>query len=630
MRHYSNLLSCLQEVWYNDRYTSGGASMQKTFKTNKNLILYFLKGSKRYFALSVLFAVLSSLFDLINPKIISFTVDYVLTAGQEKLPVYGQLISRLYGGTEDLRGHLYRIALLVILIAVLGAVFRYLFRLFNSMGAEKLVETMRNRLFRHIAHLSYAWYSGNQTGDIIQRCTSDVETVKRFVSEQLTGMFRILVMIVLSLYFMAGIHFRLMLLSACFVPMIFLYSLFFHKKIGKTFLAADEEEGKLSSIAQENLTGVRVVRAFGRENDEKERFEKQNNIYTSAYMKLSVLISVFWSMGDFFSGLQVMAIVVLGVIAVVRGSMSAGDYIAFISYNAMLVWPVRSLGRVISDMSKAGVSVDRIRYIMDSPEEADPADALTPDMHADICFKDVTFRYREDAPLLLDHISFTIPQGAAFGILGSTGSGKSTLMALLLRLYALPEDCGSISVGGTDIRKISAEWLRTNIGMVLQEPFLFSKTLKENISIAADAADDEDIRAAVRIADLEDTVRHFRNGYDTMVGERGVSLSGGQRQRTAIAQMVIRQTPVMIFDDSLSAVDSETDAKIREALAEKARGATVILISHRISTLMEASEILVLHHGRAAELGSHQELYRKNGIYRKICDIQGVSIDGKE
>lgn len=591
---------------------------KEKFPTKLKLVLYFLQGSKKYFFLSIIFAILSSLFDLINPKIIGFTVDAIIGDAPKKLPAF--LSSFL--SIDMLKGNLLLVAALVMLVALIGAICRYLFSLMNSTGAETLVMTMRNRLFEHIEHLPFAWYVKNPTGDLIQRCTNDVEMVKNFLSEQLTGMFRIIVMLVIGLTFMSSISVKLMLVALVFLPIIVLYSLFFHNKLAATFAVADEEEGNLSSIAQENLTGVRVVRAFGRERYEKARFEKQNDIYTAAYMKLSALMSAFWSIGDGISGLQVFVIVVLGTLAVYHGEMTPGNFIAFISYNAMLVWPIRRLGRVISEMSRAGVSIDRIRYIMNAQEEVNIAQPLKPDMHQDIIFDHVTFRYDAQGPDIIKDVSFAIEKGSTIGILGGTGSGKSTLMYLLDRLY--PVTKGKITIGGVDIRDIDSDYLRSNIGLVLQEPYLFSRSLKDNIAIANDKAQFADIEEASRIASLDHAINHFKHGYDTFVGERGVTLSGGQKQRTAIAQMVIQHAPVMIFDDSLSALDAETDAKIRHALKTATGQATVILISHRITTLMNADQILVLNHGKIAEVGTHEELYKQNGIYKKICDIQNI------
>ncbi|MCR4778522.1 MAG: ABC transporter ATP-binding protein/permease, partial [Lachnospiraceae bacterium] len=392
-------------------------------------------------------------------------------------------------------------------------------------------------------------------------------------------------------------------------------------KFSDLFMECDENEGILSAICQENLTGVRVVRAFGRENFEKDRFEAQNKKYTNLWVRVLKFLALFWGAGDFISGVQVMLIIAFGVVECVNGNMTAGEFIAFVSYNAMLVWPVRQLGRMVSEMSKAGVSIERIRYIMNSDIEKDKENACTPDMLTDICFDHVSFGYNKETEILHD-VSFTIKKGTTFGILGGTGSGKSTLMYLMNRLYDLPEGNGKITFGGVDVADMKAEWVRSNVGMVLQEPFLFSRTIKENIGITKEELTLSDIREAARIACVDDAISEFSKGYDTMVGERGVTLSGGQKQRTAIARMLTQKTPVMVFDDSLSAVDAETDAKIREALKENLGESTVILISHRITTLMQADCILVLDDGKVAELGSHEELLAKNGIYKKIYDMQ--------
>lgn len=594
--------------------------------TRVSLILDFLRGSIKYFVISILSALCVTGLDMLSPQLIRTTVDGILGDNELKLPEF--LMNRIasVGGVGYLRDRLWLIGGLLVIMALFSVAFRYLFMLFNARGAESLVETMRNRLFSHIQRLPFSWHMQNQTGDIIQRCTSDVDMVKNFVSEQLTSVFRIVILIILSLFFMFSMNPRLTLVALASIPIIIAYSAYFHSKIGRQFLICDENEGILSTIAQENLTGVRVVRAFGREKYEKDRFEKQNNIYTNLWIKLCGFMALFWGAGDLISGLQVMLIVILGAVFCVRGSMTAGEFIAFISYNAMLTWPVRSLGRMISEMSKAGVSIERIRYIMNSDAEQDKPEAElagegTPEMRGDIEFHNVSFSYG-DAPILSD-ISFKIPQGTTFGILGGTGSGKSTLMHLLNRLYDLPKENGRITIGGVDIADMKGSWVRSHIGMVLQESFLFSRTIAENIGITRRGMSLSDIRWAASIACVDEAISEFSKGYDTVVGERGVTLSGGQKQRTAIARMLTQRTPIMVFDDSLSAVDSETDAKIRQALKRNLGDSTVILISHRVTTLMQAECILVLDKGRVAELGSHEELIKKkDGIYRRIYDMQ--------
>ena len=581
---------------------------QQYFDTPVALIRYFLKGSIGVFVLSMVFASAVSFLDMVLPRIISFTVDSVIADKAPDLPAFVVVRLEAAGGVELLRSRPVLIAAAVLAVALAGAIFRYLFRYFNEVAAERFVKKMRDSLYGKIQRLPYAWHGRNSTGDIIQRCTSDVETIKVFVSEQLTSLVRVIVLIALAVSFMAGINGTMTAAASLFIPIVIGYSLFFYAKIGNAFEKADTEEGRLSAIAQENLTGVRVVRAFGRESYERERFEKQNSYYTGFWIHLMRILSLNWVTGDVMTGLQYLLVNIMGAVFCVNGRITAGEFIAFVSYNSLLIWPVRSLGRVISEMSKAGISLDRLRYIMNAEEEKNPENALRPPMDRDIRFENVSFSYGDGSGEAVSDVSFEVPAGTTLGILGGTGSGKSTLMYLLERLYPLEEGQGRILIGDADIAQIDQEWLRAQIGMVLQEPYLFSRTIAENIAITSGSYKDKDIRRASKTADLLETVDHFPSGFETFVGERGVTLSGGQKQRTAIAQMLIRQCPIMIFDDSLSAVDAETDARIRAALRKDTGDATVILIAHRITTIMHADQILVMDKGRIRERGTHEEL----------------------
>ena len=601
---------------------------RQSFRSPASLIAYFLKGSIGIFCLSMVFASAVSFLDMVLPRIISFTVDSVINNKAPDLPA--SVLTQLYaiGGIERLRAEPVLIAVIVILTALAGGICRFLFRFLNGIASERFVKRMRDSLYGKIQKLPYAWHGANSTGDIIQRCTSDVETIKVFVSEQLTSLVRVIVLIILAVRFMWGINGTMTAAASLFIPVVIGYSSFFFTKIGDTFEKADTEEGRLSAIAQENLTGVRVVRAFGREQYERERFEKQNVYYTGFWIRLIRILSLYWVTGDVMSGLQYLLVNIMGAVFCVNGIITAGQFIAFISYNSLLIWPVRSLGRVISEMSKAGISLDRLRYIMNAEEEREPENALTPPMDRDIRFEHVSFGYGGNASAdgntaeALSDVSLKIPAGSTVGILGGTGSGKSTLMYLLEKLYPLGEGQGRITIGDVDLSKISNSYLRSQIGIVLQEPYLFSRTIEENITITSGRAGRDEVMRAAKTADLIDTIEKFPSGFDTFVGERGVTLSGGQKQRTAIAQMLIRKCPVMIFDDSLSAVDAETDARIRAALKKETEGATVILIAHRITTLMHADRIFVMDKGRIIESGTHKELLALGGIYRRIYDLQ--------
>ncbi len=588
------------------------------------LLASFLKGSKRFFVVSIIASIIVAATDTVNPQIIRYAVDTVLRGEPSGLPrLANDFIAKL-GGVEMLRRNLWMLAIAVMVVATATAIFRYIQRMSNAKASQTLVERMRNILFDHIQSLPFSWHMKNQTGDVIQRCTSDVETVKNFLSEQLIGIMQIVLQVGLSLAMMYSMHAKLALIATLTMPVILIYSALLGKRIGKKFKACDEAESALSAATQENLTGVRVVRSFGREKHEIDKFERLNKKYLHSWLDLSKLSAMFWGLGDLFAGIQVMIIVILGVIFCVNDGMTSGELIAFVSYNAMLSWPIRRLGRMISEMSKAGISLERLSYILDSEPEKDREGASEPDLHGDIVFDNVSFAY-DNCPELLHNISFTAKAGSTIGILGGTGSGKSTLMHLLGRLYDLPDDGsgGRITINGIDIKDIKAKYIRSNVGIVLQEPYLFSRTLAENIAITKEAVNMEEVRRAAAIASLDETVMSFADGYDTFVGEKGVTLSGGQKQRAAIARMLTQRAPIMIFDDSLSAVDAETDAKIRNSLATNLGDSTVFLISHRTATLMSSDLIIVLEHGKIAEMGDHNSLMQiEDGIYRRIYTIQ--------
>ena len=586
------------------------------------LVMRYLRGCWGFFLAGLIFSCLSMALNALTPQIIRLTVDSILDSNAPEVPAWLLRLLHWDALTGDTLRALWVAAAAVLAVAILRGLCNYGQRVNLSKGSETYVKSLRDSLYRHIQHLTFAWHKANPTGDIIQRCTSDVDVIRNFVCNQLVEVVRTVILIALYLGVMYTMNVRLSLVATIFLPIVGLSSGVFYRKISSRFQVADEAEGELTTCAQENLTGVRVVRAFGRERFEDDKFDEKNNRFSRLWVKLGRLLSVYWASGTLLTCLQVMVIILFGVVETVNGRMTLGSFLAFVTYNESLAWPVRSLGRVLSEMSKAGVSMDRVGYILNAKEEADAPDAK-PFAPGDIEFDHVSFGY--EGQEVLHDLSFTIRQGETFAILGGTGSGKSTLVQLLDRLYDVQS--GSIRIGGVDLRELSRSDLRRHVGFVLQEPFLFSQTIRENICAARPDATEEEMRAAARIACVDEAISAFPEGYDTVVGERGVTLSGGQKQRVAIARMLLQRAPVMIFDDSLSAVDAETDAKIRAALRETLQDATVILISHRIPTLMQADRILVLEDGRRAELGTHEELIARPGIYRDIYDIQMRSDD---
>ena len=604
------------------RKTSKDATPKKNIP---KLLQEFTHGLKRFFLVAIIASAVTSLIGFVTPLIVGFAVDTVIGSKAGELP---SVLMRLYeslASQSALSGKLLVCASFVVACALLSAVFNYTSRINMAKGSERMINRLRVKLFEHTQYLPFEWHTQHQTGDIIQRCTSDVETIRRFVFQQLLEVLRTVILVVIAMTIMFTLNFRMALAVTVFIPVILLYTIYFSKRVSKKFRACDEAEGELMVRVQENLTGVRVVRAFGRERYETSRFDDKNIKFTNMWTSLGSTYGLFWGIGDSVAAVQLLCVVVLGSYLSATSAFTFGELLVFISYSQMLMWPVRQLGRVMSEMSKTSVSLKRIMEIFNAPAETDAPDPVRPPMDSDIEFRNVSFTYAEQP--VLKNVSFTVKSGTSFGILGATGSGKSTITYLLNRLYDLPEDGGSITIGGVDITRIEKAYLRRNIGLVLQEPFLYSKTVLDNIDISSRSRDLDRIREKARIAEVDDNIMGFAKGYDTIVGERGVTLSGGQKQRVAIARTLMMNAPVMVFDDSMSSLDMETDARIRESLRTDTAGSTVIIISHRISTLMNADTIMVLEDGKVAEMGSHSELVAKNGIYRRIYDIQSGYAD---
>jgi ATP-binding cassette subfamily B protein len=572
-------------------------------------------------------------FSLINPQIIRYTVDSVIGSVPLDAPA---LVSRFVdsiGGLDLLRAKMWLCAVLIA-AAALCAELCNLARSYTGLEiGETIAWRLWNTLYAHIQKLPWNWHVNCQTGDIIQRCTTDVDNIRNFIQNHLSEFLRTICVFVIAVMMMFSMDIFMTLVALSLIPVILLFSILYFRRVSRNFARADVTEGLMQAAAQENYTGVRVVRAFGREAWETDKFAEKTQAHADIWTAIGKMLGLFWGAGDLLSGLQLALVVAAGVYRSFQGELSPGMFIAFYAYCNWMIWPIRQLGRIISDYSKTLVAAGRIREILAAEPEADPPDALYPEIRGEIRFDRVSFTYGKGngggEPVLRD-ISFTLKPGQTLAILGATGSGKSSLVHLLNRLYDLDENSGTITIDGIDIRRIARSHLRRHIGLCLQEPFLFSKTIRENISAAQGGMEMAELHSAAAVAMVHDTIEGFADGYNTIIGERGVTLSGGQKQRVAIARMLASNAPVMIFDDSLSAVDTETDARIRAALRHRVRDAAVIIISHRISSLIQADQILVLKGGTVEDLGSHRELLQREGTYRRIYEMQAEGIEGVE
>ena len=572
-------------------------------------------------------------FSFVIPQIIRYTIDSVLGSAMPDAPVFVSRVINSLGGLDLLRGNIWLCAVFV----VIAALFSELCNTARSYTGLEIGETIAlklwNTLYAHIQRLPWDWHTGCQTGDIIQRCTTDVDNIRMFIQNHLSELLRTLCVFVTALVIMFSMDVFMSLISLSLMPVIVVFSVLYFRRVSLHFARADAAEGTMQAAAQENYTGVRVVRAFGREATEMERFSEKTKTFADIWIDIGKMLGLFWGTGDFLSGLQIAIVIAAGVWRSVSGELSPGTFLAFYYYCNMMIWPVRQLGRIVSELSKTRVAVNRVREILAAEPETDPPDALRPPIKGEVCFDRVCFSYSTGEQVLRD-ISFTLKPGQTLAILGATGSGKSSLVHLLVRLYDIPEDSGTITIDGIDIQRIERAHLRRNIGLCLQEPFLFSKTIGENISTSRSGIEAAELRSLVKSAAstamVHETIEGFSKGYDTVIGERGVTLSGGQKQRVSIARMLAGAPPVMIFDDSFSAVDTETDMRIRAAMRRRIKETAVIIISHRISSIMQADKIMVLRGGTVEDIGSHKELLERDGSYRRIFELQAAGAAGIE
>jgi len=513
---------------------------------------------------------------------------------------------------------------LVALAVVMGC-FTYLAGRLAAYTAENVIRRLRNFLFDHIQKVPFSYHDKTKTGELIQRSTSDVDALRRFYNDQAIGVVRILVLFFVNFFVIFQLNALLALFSVILIPIIVVISIFFFQRVSKAYDAYQKQEAVLSTTLQENLTGVRVVKAFARQAFEQEKFNTDNWEKYLRGRRLLLMHSGYWPISDILSGIQMLAGFVFAALMAINGTISVGTYLAYAGLVVWLIWPIRNLGRLIVQTSTGLVSYSRVRDVIEVDQEDLNAGStpVTNIISGTIQFKNVYFQYESDEKneSILSDVTFACQAGQAVALLGTTGSGKTSLVNLLPRFYDY--SAGSITIDGIELREYPRHYIRRYIGIVEQEPFLFSRSIRENITygVGRSVSDDEVVSTA-KAAAIHDVISTFPNGYETLIGERGVTLSGGQKQRVVIARTILKDPRILILDDATSSVDAETEVAIRMALRSLMQGRTSFIIAHRIQSVMDADLILVLSKGRIVQRGQHSELITQEGIYRKIYDIQ--------
>ena len=605
-----------------------------------------MRGQRLRFGMALAFLTFATAMNYLVPLVGAATIDHAIgTRPEESASTLVGALLRLVGGSDNLRDRLWLAPALMVGLTAIGGLCSYIKGRQSSLASDGIARRLKDDLYDHLNHLPSRYLDRADTGDLVQRCTSDVETTRQFLSAQVMEIGQAVILALTALPLLLMLSPKMTLVAFALIPPLIIYGYVYFQRVKHVFKAVDEAEGALTSVIQENLTGIRVVRAFARQDFEKAKFAGPNATFRDRNLRLLRLMSWYWSISDLVAFSQLGLVLLLGARWVGNGELSVGVLFAFLAYLGIMLWPVRQMGRILTDLGKTAVAIGRIQEILSVEREKDTEGALpvtpTP-VRGALRVRDLHFTHAgrapaadpspasgtlaspattpSDAPGALNGVSFDVAPGETLAVLGPSGAGKSTLMHLLLRLYDYER--GSIQLDGRELSSLPRSWVRQQFGTVMQEPFLFSKTLRDNIRLGQGSAPDREIEEAARAACIDETIRTFANGYDTMIGERGITLSGGQRQRIAIARAIVRNPPVLILDDALSAVDGETEALILGALQRRRGTSTTLVIAHRLSTLAHADRVIVLDHGRIIQCGTHAELAGTAGLYRRLWEIQ--------
>lgn len=577
---------------------------------------------KKYLWLVLLIVALSTILQWLYaylPLFIQYAFERInQTTIKTDLP---QFLLNWYNNIDDLLTCLLMVGVSMILLQSVRSVMRFLDNYYQGALAHYIGYDMRIELYDHIMSLSYTYHNHSDIGDLIQRSTSDVDQTSTFISSMIPGLIDIFVTVFIGAYRVYQISPILMWVSLVSMPITAISSIVYFRYCNNAFDKIEKSESKMTTIIQENVNSARVVRAFANEKYEFEKMDIANKDYTEKNGKFNTVMAIFWGCSDFLVFLQYALTMSVGIFLAKDNLLSSADIVAALLLMGMLIWPMRGLGRIIASFGKASVAATRIDEVLGQKSEFEINGSLTPNITGNIEFKNVSFQFEDDSKTLLNNVSFRINAGETIAIVGRTGSGKSTICNILTRMLEI--NSGDILIDGVSIKDIDKKHLRRNIKLVLQDPFLFSKTIYENVAIANPQLPTEIVYEAAKTASIHQEIEKFERGYRTIVGEKGTTLSGGQKQRIAIARMLTTDSNVIIFDDSLSALDTQTDLMIRKALKKKSDSQTMIIITHRSTTAKEADKIIVLDNGSVAQIGTHNELVKVDGLYKELWGIQG-------
>jgi len=571
-------------------------------------------------------SIISQIFMIVSQVFTTFLIKVTIDTIQQDLykaqSVELWVVSFITGGRGADYLYANAVTVLSVAIAVSGVVsgLMSLLRMgLRSWVGSVINSSMQLTVFDHLERLPYSYYKRNKSGDLIQTCTRDLDVLRKFLIGDVSSINWTFWICLFCFSILMSISWQLTIVSLCLFPLMFIYSFFLIKSVRKRYRETDDSEGKMTDKINENLSAVRIVKAFNAERYEVDSFEKTLTDYKGKFIAWRKLSAFFFSSSDVFVFGSKLLSLLWGFYLCSQGQITAGDLVLSFTFVNMMVWPLRDVATSLSNMGQYIASADRVALILDEPLE-DVTSGSRPSIKGNIVFNHVEFKYDDASVATIHDVSFSVKAGQTIAIMGKTGSGKSTLSLLLTRLYDYTG--GSITVDGVELHDIQKSYLRRNIVPVLQDPFLFSKSISENILMANKKASKDEVERAAKIAAIHDTIVNFKDGYDTPVGEKGMSLSGGQKQRVAIARTIVSNAPVLIFDDSLSAVDTETDLTIRQNLKELEKGTTTFIITHRVSTAKDADLIVVLEDGRVQEIGTHDELIHQTGLYQRIYEIQ--------